>query len=364
MKKTLILTLVLIIFMTSAFSAVFRTGETIMIDKHESIMGNLFAVGQTVIVKGKVYGDIIAIGSEIVLEGEVHGDILAAGGQVKLNVPTVSDVRAVGGEVKLSSQVHGEVFVAGGTIDVTPESTIVRDLVVYAGQIHVGGKIYGDANLNGANISVLENTLINGELSGNTGNGDIRIATSAIITGPKSIVQKKHKTQNIKKDFLGVIAVGKLLGFLATTVFALLLILTMPNYIRAVNSTIITKPWGSIGIGIVALLLVPVAIFLCLVSIIGIPIGLIMLFMYSLGIYSTKVFVSIGLGSLILSKLKKTSVPSLVWSLILGTITYTILLKLPYVGWIIGFVGLLLGFGALLISKKDSLKLMIDNGIL
>ncbi|MFH1429464.1 MAG: hypothetical protein ABIH39_06945 [Candidatus Margulisiibacteriota bacterium] len=364
MKKSLVLILAILLFVSSAFSAVFRTGETILVDKHESIMGNLFAVGKTVIIKGKVYGDIITIGSDVVLEGEVHGDILAAGGRVNINVPTVSDVRVVGGEVKLRSQVRGEVFAAGGNIDIAPDNTIVRDLVVYAGQIHVGGKIYGDANLNGADIAILEKTLINGELSGNASNGDIRIASSAVITGPKNIVKKAQKAKNIKKDFMGVIAIGKLLGFLATIVFALLLILTMPNYIRSVNSTMITKPWGSIGIGIITLLLVPVAVFLCLVSIIGIPIGLIILFAYSLGIYSTKVFISIGLGSLILSKLEKTDKPSLVWSLVLGTIVYTVLLKLPFVGWIICFVGLLLGLGALLITKKESLKMMIDKGII
>jgi len=363
LKRHIFILLFLSLLIAIAPAAVFRTGETVIIEKGDVIRGNLFAAGRTIQIKGTVYGDIVAVGGELILEGPVYGDLLLAGGDVILKMPRVSDVRAVGGELSLQSRVRGDVFIAGGKIDIKPATRIARDLIAYGGQVHVSGEIIGNAKINGGSVFVTEGTSIRGNLFSTSGKGGTRIAASAKIVGEKDVVRKNLQTQTIKKDFLGIIAVGKALGFLAKAVLALLLILMVPNYIKAVNTTMNAKPWSSIGIGILLLLLVPVLIFLCLASLIGIPIGLILLFVYMVSIYSTRIFVSIWLGTVIVAKFRKAADPDLILSLVVGTLVYSLLLKLPLIGWLIGFMGLLLGLGALLISKKDSWVLMKEKGI-
>jgi hypothetical protein len=239
-----------------------------------------------------------------------------------------------------------------------------RDLLVYGDQIKVGGIIQGDATLNGKNLYLADQTLIKGNLATTSRGGGTHIASTVQVMGMKKVIQKIPVLENMKQDFLAIINTGKILGFLGTIVFALLLVIIAPNYIKNVNATITNRPLVSIGTGLLLLFLVPIVIIFCLISIIGIPIGLILFFAYSMGIYSAKIFVSIWLGATLLTKLQKTANPSLAWSLILGTIIYTLLLKIPFFGWLIGLTGLLLGLGALLIAKKEFIRQLRQQAIL
>ncbi|MFA5929104.1 MAG: hypothetical protein WC838_07395 [Candidatus Margulisiibacteriota bacterium] len=364
MKKRLLTSVFFLFCVCSALALDIRTGEKVVVEKGAYVYDNLLLVGEVVHIKGVVVGDVIAIGSDIIIDGIIKGDLLAAGGKITFNSARVSDVRLLAKEVSFKALIRGALYAVAGDLQVLPNSYIDRALVAYGGQLKIGGRINGDVSLTGLTAEIVEGTVIKGNLTSVTSGGETRIAKEAIVVGHKNISQKKTELELIKKEFWGVVLIGQILGFLASFVFAFFLIIFAPNYIRKVNSDITQKPWRCAGFGLLNLLVTPLMALICLVSIIGIPIGVVMLFLYFIGIYSTKIFVSIWLGALILEKVNHTKKSSLLWGLALGVLVYTLLLKIPILGWIIGLAGLLVGMGALSLSKAEAIQEMKAKGII
>jgi hypothetical protein len=63
--------------------------------------------------------------------------------------------------------------------------------------------------------------------------------------------------------------------------------------------------------------------------------------------FVTKVIVSLLGGQLILGRLKPELTEHKVWPLLLGVVIFAILAALPFVGWLVTLIVVLLGLGAL-----------------
>jgi hypothetical protein len=52
--------------------------------------------------------------------------------------------------------------------------------------------------------------------------------------------------------------------------------------------------------------------------------------------------------------MRKEGEPSLIWSMLLGLVILTLALNIPYLDWLIYFLVLFTGFGAIISSQKRS----------
>lgn len=105
------------------------------------------------------------------------------------------------------------------------------------------------------------------------------------------------------------------------------------------------------GLGLLFLIVAPITTFILLITIIGIPLAMALLFTYFFFIYLAKIFISLVLGEKLLGYFNKEYNPYLV--LLIGLFLYLILTSIPVVGWLITFVSVLIGMGAILLGKKD-----------
>lgn len=101
--------------------------------------------------------------------------------------------------------------------------------------------------------------------------------------------------------------------------------------------------------GFVLLVTVPAAAVLLLFTVIGIPLAATGILLYFATLYPAQVFVVAWLGHRILALARRGRevTPSVYWSLVLGSIVLVALFAIPYVGWVIRLVTMLVGFGAL-----------------
>jgi hypothetical protein len=96
-----------------------------------------------------------------------------------------------------------------------------------------------------------------------------------------------------------------------------------------------------------SLIAIPVAAIIALITLIGIPLGLILVGLYAIFLYLSWVIAGILLGRLILQILG-TMEPSLILSALIGLFILILVGWIPYLGGFVNLVVILFGLGIIL----------------
>ena len=278
------------------------------------------------------------------------------------------DIRAAGGNINISGVVDGNVTTVGGNIDIEQSSNIVGSMVGAGGNIQVFGPI-GRGLTVGAGALTINNTvgsdILAGvgefDLSSNARvNGDIIYASEREINIANDATVSGEVTQHIvprvdvpkKEGILAAINFGwNLYTFLGTFFVGAILIIFGPNYTRKVVAKINDRPWMSMGIGFLALIITPIIIVLLFITIIGIPLSILLLVYYIFVVMFAKVFTAVFLGGKISGFLGQKY--NLFITFLFGLAALSIVGLIPIVGGIISFVAMLAGFGAVVLTKRE-----------
>jgi hypothetical protein len=102
----------------------------------------------------------------------------------------------------------------------------------------------------------------------------------------------------------------------------------------------------SIGIGFVGVCIAPAAVVILLITVVGIPISIMLLFGLTIFFYTAKIYVSIAVGRMAMKLLGKGKEIKIGWALLLGLVILTILFSVPFVGWVAYFGVVFWGIGA------------------
>ncbi len=102
-------------------------------------------------------------------------------------------------------------------------------------------------------------------------------------------------------------------------------------------------------LGLAIILLMPVAIVLTGVTLVGLPAAIAGLTVYTLFFFIGKVLTAIAIGMLLIGQMRKGKKVSLGWSLILGLLVLALLFKIPILGWLVYLAAWSLGAGAVVL---------------
>ena len=337
-------------------SVVLRGGEKVNLDKEQVVSGDFYAAGSAVTVSGTVEGDLYAAGGSITVNGDVGDDIVALGGAVQIHGPVGDGVRVVGGEVVVADAVAGDVVVVGGTLNILSTATVEGDVLLFSGEAVISGDVRGDI------IGEVESLRVDGATD-----GDVDVTTRSLVLGEKAYLGANvtYRSEQDLKRAPGSVVVGDIkkestprtsfgspssvsvlpfLTFLFTTLVYLLLFRERMNEFIAHLS----HSFGTHGlVGLAAFFVTPIVALLLFVSVLGIPIGLVLLFGYILAIIIAWSLSGIFLGALLSKVIRKESSTRIIWA-ILGVLLAQILLFIPFVGPLIVFVVVLIILGGLL----------------
>ncbi|MFH1820614.1 MAG: hypothetical protein ABH805_01755 [Candidatus Nealsonbacteria bacterium] len=350
--------------------------ENIYVNKEEIIESNFIQAGGTVDFNGQAQKDVIVAGGTINIAGPVKGDVLVAGGTVRINGDVAGNVRVGGGTIEINGKVGKNVNVFGGSVIIGESAEIGWDVLIFAGNIEIKGKVAGDVKGGGGNV-VLSNevggnvdmkidsedghlilypeTNIKGSLT-YSASTEAEIKEGAKIAGEITYKPITSLVVPIKKTLGISFFVIKIITLLSLLAVGLIIILLSRKTSKAIGERMIKKPWSSLGWGAVYLIITPVILILLAITVIGIPLSLIILVVYLISLYLTKIFIGIVLGQTILKWAIKKKEVSLVWSMILGVVVFYLLTNLPFVGWLISFLGVCWALGAMVEIKKQTLK--------
>lgn len=374
MKKLLLIILFLIpsIFLVSpSFAQEGNNGpNTVVLPQNEVVNNDYFASGGTVILSGTVNGDAYLAGSNIVVEGTVNGDLLAVGGTVEIRGTVASDARVIGGQVNVSgnSSIGRNFSVVGGQVNLSDGAVLGGNVTVASGNFSVFAPVTGNINASSGQIT-LGNT-IGGEVNANVGRlvltpsvniaGNLNytsttpaeIQPGATVRG--QITQNQPSGAPEPQKVLGIFVVSKLLiqlfSFLGALIVGLLLLRFLPGITLKIAEAVYERPWLSLGLGLLTLIVFPIIFIILLVTVIGIPLALILLVIFLVALYLTKIFVSITIGKIIFGWFNQKV--SVYWALIAGLIIYYLVTLIPVVGGIIALLVATAGLGAVLLSRE------------
>ena len=228
---------------------------------------------------------------------------------------TVHDLVVVDGDVTIRGEVTGDVVVVDG--DVTIRGSVAGDVVAVAGQATLGqrGRVAGDL-VYGDDKPVLA--------PGSRVGGDVE----KIKLGDASLFA----------------AIGFWIGFtISLLLLGIVLLLLAPRAGDAVARAGKGKPLIAALVGLGALILLPVIAIVACITIIGLPLGIVLLLLilplYAVGYLSAALIV----GRLIRKQAR-------ILAFVAGLVILQLLTLIPILGGLIGFLATVFGLGVLLLA--------------
>lgn len=298
----------------SARAATFLANGQVSIAQGQTIDDDVYAFSGTITIDGRITRSLVVAGGTVTVNGQVDGDVTVAGGTVTINGPVGGTVRVAGGTVTIDGPVGWDVLAAGGDVTIGSASRIANDLVLGAGSATVAGQIDGDlrgsagqvrlrGEVRGDVVLDLDNQLslgpqavIGGDLSYRAPRA-ASIDPGARIQGQTRFIPTGAATggeQSFTERALGWL--GSLLLRLAWALVAgTLLVLLLPRRSATIADTLRQAPLPSLLWGIGLLIAVPILAIILLITVVGVPAGLLLLGFYLAALYLSQVFLGLSL---------------------------------------------------------------------
>lgn len=294
-------------------------------------------------VTGRIDGDVYAAGQSITISGDVTGDVIAAAQTITITGTIEGNVRLAAQDVTITGDVSRSATVFAANVTVTDTGSFGNDVVGAAGNVTVNGDIGRDLFL-----SVGELT-IGGSVGGNVSYNSDKEANidAGAVDGT---VERIAPPQPADTDTSpGAAFVGWLLGLLyalvALSIVTLLAGLVFPRWLQRVTGHLVPSPWKALLVGFVASIAVPIALLLLLVTIIGAPLALVGMLLWTVLVLASFVYSAYYIGRLVLRGAR-----SPVLTALLGGIILIIALQIPWLNIVVWLAMVFFGLGAQLLE--------------
>lgn len=308
--------LLALIVVTPVAAAEFVTGDNPRIPASRTLDDDLYLAGDQAVIAGTINGDALVASRNLDLSGTVERSLAVAANEVVISGNVGHAVRAAVNELRITEQatIGGDLVAFASTIVIEPGVVITGDLIA-AGNVEMRGEVGGDLRVTGDTV------VIDGPVG-----GDVRPTSDTIELGPNArvagdfqytsdteadvdaqaqiagAVEREEPGSRSLDDAAGVGggAIGELFRLLAALVAGLVVILVMPRATVAVAESVRRRTGPSLLLGLILLFAIPVMTIILMVTVIGIPIGLITLATYLILLYLSQVFVGTAIGRWIL----------------------------------------------------------------
>jgi hypothetical protein len=307
----------------SADALEYMSGDVVTIDS--PVEDDLFAGGDTVYVNAPVDSAVI-VGGSVNVDAPIKGDLVVLGGEVDLNSDVGGKIVAAGGTINLRGDVERNVVMAGGTVRILSSSEIGRDAAISGGDVYNGGNVAGTLWVNAGSFE-------------NTGTaGDVKFQ-----------MVEEDETARKPEAFISTFSILMILGFL---IVGLIILRLFPGGVFAVDREIKKSPPVKALFGFGLMVASMILVVISMISVVGLPLGLLLLALLIAALLLANLFVSFSLGRWIVSALNQT------WgemsAFILGYVVLSLLFLVPYAGSLIELVSISLGFGAMVYALNES----------
>lgn len=341
-----------------------------------SLPAETLIIAESVEINGQAVDDafFLAIGAgalrqppgagRIKLQGKFRNDVWAWGRHINLAGVIHDHARLAGTSVAIHGQVQGNALVAANNVHLARSSVLAAGAHIFGENVICEGAVTGGLTIVGGNVTLAGHCGGNVEVKAR----DLVILPGAVIDGdldywtPKTVIVPEHAA--VKGRFRRLQSpagkpAGKIIaalplaiwGFLSSLCAGALLVLCCPVLAAGAGLAARHTPGRSLMSGLLLLAVAPALILLLMLSVIGLPAGLILGALTVMLVYLGKIVLAIALGLLLLRPPAQLTRRALINRLALGLLVLHAA-AFPVSGLPVWMLAATLGAGALLRAKS------------
>ena len=317
-----------------------------------TVEGDAFIAGAQVDLNKPVNGDALLAGGGVSISDRVGGDLYATGGSVIIDAPVAGNARLAGGHVEITKrgQVSGKTTLVGGRVTVL--GNVGRHLVVFGEHVTLDGEVAGNVTIASRALSIGPNARISGKLT-YRGSVPAQIDPAAVITGGINYLSFDFEGETYQPVARVVAWIGVIAFTVGLFLIGLLAIVLAPESTAHMSKLGRARPISSLALGLVTILCVPIAVVLLMLTIVGIPFAfmlllawpMILIFGYLAGVMAVSDAIA---GPSASAKGRR------IFLLAMGLGVMLLFARVPFAGWFIGMLLLVMGVGAMALNAMGA----------
>lgn len=294
-------------------------------------------------VSGRVDGDVYAAGQSIAISGNVTGDVIAAAQTITITGTVEGNVRLAAQDVTISGDVSRSATIFAANLTVADKGSVGKDVVGAAGNVTVNGGVGRDLFLSVAELTIAGT--VGGDVSYNS-DKDANIAPGAVQGNVERIAPPQPAAADVSPGSAFVAWLLWLLySLVALSIVTLLVGLLIPRWLQRVTNHLVPSPWRALLVGFVASIAVPIALLFLLVTIVGAPLALAGMLLWTLLTLASFVYSAYYVGRLVLRGARHPVATSL-----LGGVILIVALQIPWLNILVWLAMVFFGLGAQLLQ--------------
>ncbi len=369
---------------------------------------NLILTGYNVTVDGTVNGDVIAVGSRVTINGVVNGSLITAGEYININGKVTGSVYSAALALTMgpSSMIDRDLYFLGIQLNMNQGSVINRDLyTISLLSASFAGKVNRNtyAEIGPSAVVQMIFDLAGWPLPNWLGSGSLPPAWTAqrFVKAPFNFASASPvtfqgaglgKLTNTPASLEGYSlapaaevdpqvadwGMGLLRNLVAFLLIGLLLAWLMPSLLNQSSNRLRTKPWPSLGwglmvylvgwflFGLLFTLVIALTIFFFTVSFVNLgfvvggvglaSLGLAFMIFWLSVFYVSRIVVAFLFGRLLVGLVSKKAASGRLAPLFFGVVLYALLASIPYLGFVISALATFFGLGALWMTLRKIRK--------
>lgn len=323
---------------------------------------NVSAIGAIISIRGSVREDINAAGAELDVNaraanmnlagaivsfgGEATENANVAGARLSIQATVGNELNAAGARVLIGpqTQIRGSSQIAGA--DVVFSGTSEGPVSIYGDTVQITGQIAGDVLVRARNVTVGRTAVIDGAITFETLSEPV-IEEGATLRGRQTVtLPQPRKIEG--EHVIAALGFVVLFGVGAGLVLGILLLLMGRPFVERAIDTIRAQPGWTMLVGLGVLILVPIAALLIMVTVVGVPVGLLTLLAFPLAMMTAGVLSAFALSDWLLNREgDPKSIGGRILLLVAGLLILALLGVVPILGFFVSLAALLAGLGAL-----------------
>lgn len=338
-----------------------KSGDYVVLESSKTVKGPAFYSGNKVEINGNVDGTAFVAGQEVTINGDIKGDLFAAGQEVTITGKIYGNLYAAGQKVLVKGQVTGDAFIAGEKAETAGEAVFNRDLMVGAqsvnqlgpverqmfavgGHVVLNGRIGDNARLTADNLEVQDGALIKGKLV-YLSPKQASVSEKAKIGEGTEWKKAAPRQQKEQKTFVSQL-LGVIIGILGALLVWFIGITVKQNFWIDLIRPIGSEPVKTIGIGALTLIMVPILAIILMVTVVGLPVGILLVLAYGITLYLAKIISAVFIGNWLAARFNWPTLHRGVWLVLLGLAIIAVVTRIPFVGFLFTLAIVFAGLGA------------------
>ena len=351
-----------------ARAQVAEAGTVVTVPSGEVREGDLYAAGEAVRIDGRLAGDLLAFGQRVLVDGQVDGDLFAAGRTIDLRGPVGDAARVAGDQLTVDTTIDGDLIAAGNRLQlldgavvrgrlmaagsiVELEGTVEENLRVAAGEIIVRGTVRGDARVMADRLELAPGARIDGDLDYRT-RTPLSAEEAARVGGAVRHREPVHD-EDSDRSWVGSVFRNWFWGwqFGSALLVGLLAVALFPRVVPQLVSAIAGETTLGALLGFGAFLIVPIAAVVVMLTVVGVPIGLIAILLFGMAMYLAKLPIAAWAGEWLLARAGRPEASPYA-AMASGVLVLYLLFAVPWLGGLCWLAATWLGFGAMVLTGR------------